>query len=130
VAATTEALRRIQQGLIFTNLVDFDMLYGHRQDAIGFGRALESFDRELETLLTVLRPGDLLILTADHGCDPTTAGTDHTRESVPLLVFAPGSGSGVDLGTRSTFADVAATIADYFAIEGSVAGRSFLGELS
>jgi phosphopentomutase len=130
MAATAEALHRIDSGLVFTNLVDFDMLYGHRLDAIGFGRALELFDKQLGSLLDVLRPGDLLILTADHGCDPTTPGTDHTRESVPLLAFSPGHGLGVDLGTRQTFADVAATIGDYFAIKSSVAGGSFLGELA
>jgi phosphopentomutase len=129
LSATAEALRRIDAGLIFTNLIDFDMLYGHRLDALGFGRALERFDAQLESLLGILRPGDLLMLTADHGCDPTTPGTDHTREAAPLLVWSPGGKCGADLGVRQTFADVAATIAEYFAIEGSVAGKSFLGEL-
>jgi phosphopentomutase len=130
MAATAEALRQVEAGLIFTNLVDFDMLYGHRLDATGFGRALELFDAQLGPLLAQLRPGDLLLLTADHGCDPTTPGTDHSREAVPLLVWGQDLEPGTDLGVRQTFADVAATIADYFALENSVVGRSFLAELT
>jgi phosphopentomutase len=130
MAATAEALHTVDTGLIFTNLVDFDMRYGHRLDALGFGRELEVFDGQLGSLLEQLRPGDLLMLTADHGCDPTTPGTDHTREAVPLLAWKPGLERGTDLGVRQTFADVASTIADYFSIECSVAGGSFLGELA
>jgi phosphopentomutase len=125
--ATIEVLRHMDAGLVFTNLVDFDMLYGHRLDAAGFGRALEMFDAQLQSLLEVLRPGDLLLLTADHGCDPTTPGTDHSREAVPVLAWDPLWRQGKDLGVRATFADVAATIADYFAIESVVPGESFLG---
>lgn len=129
MAKTRAALLKIERGLVFTNLVDFDMLYGHRLDARGFGRALEEFDRWLEGFLGDLKAGDLLIMTADHGCDPTTPGTDHTRESVPLLAWHPGLKRGHDLGVRDSFADVAATIADLFDLEWG-AGRSFSDQLA
>jgi phosphopentomutase len=102
--------------LIFTNLIDFDMEYGHRLDVTGFARALERFDASLPPLLAALSPSDLLLLTADHGCDPTTAGSDHSREYVPLLAWQPGMAAGRDLGTRTTFADLAATIATAFSL--------------
>ena len=111
MAKTLAALSLVRRGIIFTNLVDFDMLYGHRLDAAGFGRALEEFDLWLPRLLQSLGPRDLLMITADHGCDPTTPGTDHSREYVPLLVWHQGIEKGVDLGVRATFADVAATVA-------------------
>jgi phosphopentomutase len=113
---TAQALSLVEKGLIFTNLVDFDMLYGHRLDAAGFGRALEEFDRWLPGFMAAMTPGDLLILTADHGCDPTTPGTDHTRESVPLLCWHPRMTGGRSLGVRRTFADVAATVAELFSL--------------
>ncbi len=113
---TLEALASTDRGLIFTNLVDFDMLYGHRLDAQGFGRALEFFDAWLPSLLNALTSSDLLLITADHGCDPTTPGTDHTREYVPLLVWRQGQEKGIDIGERESFADVAATVADFFDI--------------
>jgi phosphopentomutase len=128
MARTLEALGRVERGLIFTNLVDFDMLYGHRLDAAGFGRALEAFDRWLPELLSRLLATDLLIVTADHGCDPTTPGTDHTREHVPLLVWHRGVGEGGDLGTRESFADVAATVAAALGLTWRI-GESVLGEL-
>ncbi len=107
---------RIMQGaaspcLIFTNLVDFDMLYGHRNDPLGFGRAIEAFDRRLPELLDAMQTEDLLIITADHGCDPTTASTDHSREAVPLLMYHKGMREGYTVGERLTFADVGATFA-------------------
>ena len=111
MAKTLEALSVVNQGLIFTNLVDFDMLYGHRLDAAGFGRALEEFDRWLPHLQQAMGPRDLLMITADHGCDPTTPGTDHSREYVPLLIWHSGLEKGADLGVRASFADVAATVA-------------------
>ena len=115
--------------LIFTNLVDFDSKYGHRNDAAGYARALETFDQELATLLQAMRRDDLLFITADHGCDPTDVSTDHTREYVPLLV----AGSGIqrrDLGTRDTFADLGATVCDVLGIPGDgLPGRSVLPEL-
>lgn len=113
---TVAALQQVEQGLIFTNLIDFDMEYGHRLDVPGFARALERFDASLEPLLAALSPSDLLLITADHGCDPTTAGTDHSREYVPLLAWQPGMTAGRDLGTRATFADLSATIATVFSL--------------
>jgi phosphopentomutase len=113
---TVAALQQVERGMIFTNLVDFDMEYGHRLDVPGFARALERFDAALAPLLVALSPSDLLLLTADHGCDPTTAGSDHSREYVPLLAWQPGMAAGRDLGTRATFADLAATIAAIFSL--------------
>ncbi len=113
---TRRALAEVKKGLIFTNLVDFDTLYGHRLDWRGFGVALEDFDRRLPGLMESLTPTDLLILTADHGCDPTTPGTDHTREYVPVLLWHR-EGKGRDLGVRATFADVGAAIAENFGVE-------------
>lgn len=122
--------RRMQdqaQGLIFANLVDFDMLYGHRLDSHGFARAVEDFDREVPVLLRALQKTDLLLITADHGCDPTTTGTDHSREYVPLLACSA-TGRRVDLGTRTSFADVAATLCEIFALPRGE-GQSFLPDL-
>jgi len=121
---------REQKGLIFVNLVDFDMLYGHRRNALGYAGALEAFDRRLPEILQALAADDLLILTADHGCDPSyEAHTDHTREYVPLLVYGPGIKKGVDLGTRSTFADCGQTIADLLGAGRLVFGKSFKKDL-
>ncbi|WP_432823655.1 phosphopentomutase, partial [Trichloromonas sp.] len=128
MAKTLQALARVDQGLIFTNLVDFDMLFGHRLDARGFGAALEEFDRWLPDLLAAVSSGDLVIITADHGCDPTTPGTDHSREYVPLLAWSPGMGAGAELGRRCSFADVAATIAEGFGLAPG-AGESFFAAL-
>lgn len=113
---TVAALQQVERGMIFTNLIDFDMEYGHRLDVPGFARALERFDTSLAPLLAALSPSDLLLITADHGCDPTTAGTDHSREYVPLLAWQPGMAAGRDLGTRATFADLSATIAAIFSL--------------
>ncbi len=124
MAITRRCLKSLERGLIFANLVDFDMLYGHRRDAEGFGRSLEEFDRWLPELMAEMATGDLLVVTADHGCDPTTAGTDHSREYVPLLVWGPGLRTGVHLGLRRSFADVAATLAEIFGGE-SPGGESF-----
>jgi phosphopentomutase len=96
---------------VFTNLVDFDMKYGHRRDVIGYQQALQSFDAQLATLLSLLRDDELVIITADHGCDPIFKGTDHTREYIPVLVAGPRVVPG-DLGVRASFADIAATIAE------------------
>ena len=127
LARTERLLETVDRGLVFVNLVDFDMLYGHRNDAPGYGRALEELDRALPRLLDRLRPGDVLALTADHGCDPTTPSTDHSREYVPLLVSAPGAGGG-PLGIRDSFADLGAAVGEHFAVP-AAHGRSFLREL-
>lgn len=114
---------------IFANFEDFDMLYGHRNDPQGFARALEDFDAGLERLMARMRPDDLLILTADHGNDPTTPSTDHSREVVPLLCYSPALKGGVNLGIRSTFAGLAATIAEIFALAPRWGEGSFYGSL-
>jgi phosphopentomutase len=124
---TGEVLDRMDRGLLFVNLVDFDMLWGHRNDVQGYARALEEMDRGLPGLVSRLREGDLLAITADHGCDPTTPSTDHSREYVPLLVMGPGR-EGRSLGTRESFADLGATAAGYFGLRAGE-GKSFLGEL-
>jgi phosphopentomutase len=111
-------------GLAFANFIDFDTLYGHRRDPAGYAAALEAFDRGLARLLQALKSGDLLITTADHGCDPTWRGTDHTREQVPVLAFRPGIRSG-SIGRRDTFADTAATIAAHLGLEPAGAGVAF-----
>jgi phosphopentomutase len=123
VAKTIAALGELDEGLIFTNLVDFDSLYGHRNDVEGYARALDEFDAGLPGILAALKPDDLLILTADHGCDPTTASTDHSREYVPLLV--KGRHAGQPLGTRASLADIGATVAQNFGVTATV-GESFL----
>jgi phosphopentomutase len=130
MAETIRTLGTTPRGLIFVNLLDFDTLYGHRNDAAGFARALEEFDRWLSDLYQALRPADLVAITADHGNDPTGAGTDHTREYVPLLVHGSRSARGVHLGTRATFADLGQTIADAFGLKRLTAGESFLDALA
>ncbi len=120
-----QVLQKDFNGLLFANLVDFDQLYGHRNDPHGYARALEEFDQRLPEIMKLLSPQDLLIITADHGCDPTTASTDHSREYVPVLVYGQGLQPGVNLGCRETFADVAATIADHLGLDYNLAGESF-----
>lgn len=127
---TTELLQADFEGLIFTNLVDFDSKYGHRNDPAGFARALEEFDAMLPDLLARLTGQDMLIIVADHGCDPTTEGSDHTREYVPLLVYGPALKAGVNLGIRGSFADVAATISEIFDLPRLGCGKSFWSEVS
>lgn len=117
------------KGLCFLNLVDFDALYGHRRDVIGYGKAIEDFDVKLPILMENLGEDDLLILTADHGNDPTFHGTDHTREYVPLLVYSPKFTEGKHLEVRTTFADIAQTISENFNVEKPVYGKSFLKDL-
>ncbi len=130
LAKTLAALDQIERGLVFNNLVDFDMLYGHRNDPQGYYHCLKQFDAFLPALDEKLRPGDLVMLTADHGNDPTFPGTDHTREYVPILAFGPGFKPGVDLGTRTTFADVGATLAELFGVRRPPHGTSFLAEIA
>ena len=123
--ATISAISSGQGTLILANLVDFDMLYGHRNDPRGYAAALEEFDSALPKIVTALGDRDVLVLTADHGCDPTTRSTDHSREHVPLLVFGKSLKQGVDLGTRSSFCDLAATLGELLGISGVVCGTSF-----
>ena len=126
---TLAALKQNLHGLIFSNLVDFDMLYGHRRDVEGYARALEHFDSRLPEIEAAMQDGDLLIITADHGNDPSRHGSDHTREYVPLLVYGKEAKNGVDLGTRESLADVGQTIAENFGLRLS-AGTSFLKTVS
>jgi phosphopentomutase len=122
-------LARTRRGLIAVNLVDFDSLYGHRNDVRGYADNLERFDARLAALLPALEPGDLLVVTADHGNDPTTPSTDHSREHVPLLVAGDGVKPGVDLGVRRTFADLGQTLAEVFGVPPLAHGTSFLAEI-
>lgn len=122
---TINALHEKSRGLIFANLVDFDMLYGHRRDTEGYAKALEHFDDRLPEIEAAMSDGDLMIITADHGNDPTFPGSDHTREYAPLLVFRKKENNGVDLGTRTSLADIGQTIANNFGLQ-LMAGQSFL----
>src|SRR5437762_13372550 len=126
---TVEALGDDTRGLIFSNLVDFDMLYGHRRDTEGYARALEHFDARWPGIETAMREDDLVMITADHGNDPTFRGTDHTREFAPLIVFSKRAKPGVNLGTRSSLADLGKTIADNFGLH-LPAGDSFLTDIT
>jgi len=122
---TLDYMSKVETGLIMSNLVDFDMVYGHRNDVEGYAKALEAFDSRLPELLAALRSEDMLIITADHGCDPTMPSTDHSREYVPLLVYGEALKKGVNLGVRSTFADLGATVAEYLSTEPLNNGTSF-----
>ena len=124
--ATFEAMKEEFDGLLFVNLVDFDMAYGHRRDVNGYAAALEAFDKQIPEIKALMGEDDLLILTADHGCDPCHAGTDHTREHVPLLVWGKKMNKGENLGVRETYADIAATVLDFFGISNPLKGESFL----
>jgi phosphopentomutase len=125
MAKTLAALDELESGLLFVNLVDFDQQYGHRNDVEGYARALDEFDAWLPSLYAKLAAGDLLIITADHGCDPTTPSTDHSREYVPLLVYRPRKPDPIDLGVRPTLSDIGQTVAENFGTT-IVAGTSFL----
>jgi len=128
IQATLDFLERDFSGMIFTNLVDFDMLYGHRNDSAGFAKALEAFDTQIPTILHRMRDDDLLIITADHGCDPTFPGTDHTREFVPILAQRKGMKKLINIGTRESFADIAATVSDHLGLPYRFGAQSFLRE--
>ena len=123
-------MARQDRGLIFANLVDFDTQYGHRNDVAGYAANLERFDARLARLLPQLRADDMLVVTADHGNDPTTPSTDHAREYVPLLVTGPQVRAGADLGTRRTFADLGQTLAEIFNVGPLAHGTSFLAEIT
>lgn len=129
IESTIKYLKRPFDGFMFVNLVDYDMLYGHRRNAQGYGEALEYFDSRLPEILDAMEEDDILIITADHGCDPTFTGTDHTREYIPLLIYGKTLKKGVNIGIRSTFADIAATVADYFGFS-FPNGTSFLDEIT
>lgn len=129
IHTTVELLKTNFKGMLFVNLVDFDSLYGHRRDPIGYGKALEEFDAAIPALLETIGEKDLLIITADHGNDPTHTGTDHTREYVPILAYSPSFPSPSRLDTRATFADLGATIADNFGVAAPPSGTSFLSKL-
>ena len=116
-------------GLCFVNLVDFDMIYGHRNDVDGYANAASEFDKQLGQMMDKLREDDIIIITADHGCDPSTESTDHSREYVPMIIFGDKIKAGVDLKTRNTFADIGKTVADIFGIESSIPGTSFYREV-
>jgi len=121
--------RKDFHGLCFVNLVDFDMVYGHRNDVEGYAGALTQFDHQLGQLLPMLREDDLLIITADHGCDPSTPSTDHSREHVPMVAWSKSIKAGANLGTRDTYAHIAATVADYLGVKGNFSGSSFLPDI-
>ena len=129
VDKTLEYMDTVKEGLIFTNLVDFDMLYGHRNDPAGYGKALEDFDNRLQEVYGKMSDEDILIITADHGCDPTTSSTDHSREHIPVLVYGKNVKPGVNIGTRETFADIGKTILDFFNVENELVGKSFLKDI-
>ena len=124
VDKTIEYMEQTEEGLIFTNLVDFDQNFGHRRNVEGYAAALKDFDQRIPEIKAAMRDGDLLIITADHGCDPTHQGTDHTREFVPLLVYGEKVPADLDLGCRDSFSDVAATITDFFDLNVETAGLS------
>lgn len=128
IDAVIDFLKTDFNGLLFANLVDFDMLYGHRRNAKGYGEALEYFDSRLPEIMNCMEQDDILLLTADHGCDPTFKGTDHTREYIPIVVYGKNLKKGVSLGVRESFADIAATVAESFGLE-APAGRSFYSEI-
>ncbi len=118
------------EGICFVNLVDFDSVYGHRNDTAGYAKAMSAFDQKLGVFLNNMREDDILMITADHGCDPETPSTDHSREYTPMIVVGTHIKAGVDLGTRSSFSDIAATVLDYFGLSTSeIAGTTFLGEV-
>lgn len=127
INVTLNCMDQYKEGLIFTNLVDFDMKWGHRRDAASYGKGLEAFDAALPQIVEKMNENDILIITADHGCDPTAPGTDHTREYVPLLVIGEKIKEGVDLKTRKSFADIGQTLCEYFDLPALKIGESFLG---
>jgi phosphopentomutase len=129
VDQTLKAMAELERGLIFTNLVDFDTLFGHRNDVPGYARNLELVDARLGEVFEALREDDLFVLTADHGCDPSDVSTDHTRENVPLLVRGPGVRPGLDLGQRGSFADLGQSLAENFGVGPLGHGSSFLARL-
>lgn len=129
VDRTLEYMKDDFSGIIFTNLVDFDMVYGHRNDVPGYKKALIEFDGRLEQIMAAMKDDDLLMITADHGCDPATESTDHSREYTPLLMYGKNIKAGCNMGTRNTFADIGATIIDYLGVNGQLDGKSMLDKV-
>jgi len=129
IEKTIQYIKEAFEGILFTNLVDTDMIYGHRNDVDGYAKALEYFDSKLPEIIAQLKEDDILFITADHGCDPTTASTDHSREYVPLLVCGKNIKSNVDLGIRSTFADLGQTISEYLDLGAVFEAESFLNDI-
>lgn len=129
IAKTLNLMENDFEGICFVNLVDFDMVYGHRNDAPGYARALMEFDQALPKFMEQMGEDDLLIITADHGCDPSTPSTDHSREYTPMLAWSKKIRPGANLGTRTTFADIGATVLEYFGLENRTDGQSFLKEI-
>ncbi|MCX7708820.1 MAG: phosphopentomutase [Clostridia bacterium] len=129
VDKTLEYMKEDFEGILFTNLVDFDMIFGHRNNVEGYANALIEFDGRIPEILSALKEEDMLMITADHGCDPTTPSTDHSREYVPLIVYGKGLKKNINLGTRKTFADLAATVAEYLGTGKLENGKSFLNEI-
>lgn len=126
IEKTMEYMERDFNGLCFVNLVDFDMLYGHRNDVPGYAKALTYFDQQLPKILSALEPEDVLMITADHGCDPGTPSTDHSREYTPFVMYGKNLPHGKNMGTRGSFSDIGATVLDYFGLSGNIAGESML----
>ncbi len=124
-----ERIKRDFEGICFVNLVDFDMVYGHRNDIDGYAKALTYFDEQLPSILEGLLEDDILFITADHGCDPSTPSTDHSREYIPIVIYGEKVKKGVNLGTRLSYADIAATVLEYFEIEQHIEGTSFLKDI-
>ena len=130
IKKTIELIKQPNHGLIFTNLVDFDMKWGHRNDPVSYGKGLEEFDSYLPQIIEAMNEDDLLIITADHGCDPTTPGTDHTREYVPLIAYSKMFNGARDLGTRKSFADIGQTICEIFDLPALKIGESFYKQMT
>ncbi len=129
IEATYTAMKQDFEGLVFTNLVDFDMLYGHRNNVDGYAEALSYFDERLPDIIALLGDEDILMIAADHGCDPTTPSTDHSREYIPILAYGKTVKANIDLGVRDSFSDIGATIAEFFEVP-FVVGKSFLKDIS
>ena len=126
IEKTLEYMERDFNGLCFVNLVDFDMLYGHRNDVSGYAKALTYFDQQLPKILSAMEPEDVLMITADHGCDPGTPSTDHSREYTPFIMYGKNLPHGKNMGTRGSFSDIGATVLDYFGLSWNIAGESML----
>lgn len=125
IEKTIEFINKDSKGIIFTNLVDFDMIYGHRNDVLGYADAIMEFDSRLPDIIGAMKDDDVLIITADHGCDPTTPSTDHSREYIPILFYGKSIKNNINIGTRKSFSDIGATILDMLNIEGKIEGSSF-----